>query len=89
VRSRWVRALLVITAGVTTDPVLADGLAAAVARHGMRLVGPNSPRPGQRRSRGALAGNVRTGCGSGQVGVAAQPGGVMSTVLSRRATRPT
>lgn len=36
-----IRALLVISSGVTTEPDLRDRLLAAVRRHGMRLVGPN------------------------------------------------
>jgi len=36
-----VRSLLVITAGLTSDPALRDRLLAAVRRHGMRMVGPN------------------------------------------------
>ena len=39
--SRGTKALVVVTAGITEHPELADGLRAAVVRHGMRLVGPN------------------------------------------------
>lgn len=38
---RGVRALVVISAGITADPQLRDQLLAAARRHGMRIVGPN------------------------------------------------
>ncbi|HEX7658330.1 MAG TPA: GNAT family N-acetyltransferase [Pseudonocardiaceae bacterium] len=38
---RGVRALVVITAGITGVPELRDGLREAVRRHGMRVLGPN------------------------------------------------
>lgn len=38
---RGVRALVVISSGITGEPELRDRLLAAVRHHGMRLVGPN------------------------------------------------
>ncbi|WP_222853533.1 bifunctional GNAT family N-acetyltransferase/acetate--CoA ligase family protein [Fodinicola acaciae] len=39
--ARGVRALVVLTSGITAQPELADRLKAAVGRYGMRMVGPN------------------------------------------------
>lgn len=81
-----VRALLVITSGVSTNPALAAGLADAVDRHGMRVIGPNcigtiNTDPAVRLQ--ATFGRAAT---PGVVGLAAQSGGVaiaLTTVLDR------
>ncbi|MFC4944915.1 GNAT family N-acetyltransferase [Pseudonocardia sp. GCM10023141] len=71
-----VRALLVITAGVTTDPDIAARLAAVLDRYGMRMVGPNcvgliNTDPAV-RLQATFGGPAR----AGTVGLAAQSGGV-------------
>ncbi|WP_086824071.1 bifunctional GNAT family N-acetyltransferase/acetate--CoA ligase family protein [Allokutzneria sp. NRRL B-24872] len=81
---RGVKALLVVTAGITDDPELAKGLRAAVVEHGMRLVGPNclgviNTDPGS-----ALhAAFSRSPDPAGEVGVVTQSGGVGIAVLER------
>ncbi|HEY0639492.1 MAG TPA: GNAT family N-acetyltransferase [Pseudonocardiaceae bacterium] len=77
-----VRALLVITAGLTGDLRLSDGLLAAVRRHGMRLVGPNclglvNTDPAVRLD----ATFARGPAPAGRVGVVTQSGGVGIALL--------
>ena len=78
---RGVRALLVITAGVTADPGLAAELARTVRRHGMRLVGPNCV--GLINTDPVVRLQATFGprpAEPGIVGVAAQSGGVLLAV---------
>ncbi|HWO66998.1 MAG TPA: GNAT family N-acetyltransferase [Umezawaea sp.] len=81
---RGVKALVVITAGVTEHPELARGLMAAVREHGMRVVGPNclgvsTGEPGV--SMNATFARTRTKAGG--VGVVTQSGGIAIAVVER------
>ncbi|HEX6345918.1 GNAT family N-acetyltransferase [Umezawaea sp.] len=81
---RGVKALVVITAGVTEHPELANGLAAAVREHGMRIVGPNclggsTGEPGVRMD-ATFARNKTT---AGDIGVVTQSGGIAIAVVER------
>ncbi|HEX6345210.1 GNAT family N-acetyltransferase [Umezawaea sp.] len=81
---RGVKALVVITAGVTEHPELARGLADAVREHGMRVVGPNclgvsTGEPGV--SLDATFARTRTTAGG--VGVVTQSGGIAIAVVER------
>ncbi|SHF69730.1 bifunctional acetate--CoA ligase family protein/GNAT family N-acetyltransferase [Streptoalloteichus hindustanus] len=83
---RGVRALVVITAGLTQRGDLADGLLAAVRRHGMRLVGPNclgvvNTDPLVRMS----ATFARGPAPAGRVGVVTQSGGMGIALLDQLA----
>lgn len=79
---RGVRALLVITAGVTTDPERAGALAAAIERHGMRMVGPNCLGLVDTDPCVALQATFGRPVTAGEVGVAAQSGGVVIAVTA-------
>jgi acyl-CoA synthetase (NDP forming)/GNAT superfamily N-acetyltransferase len=81
---RGVRALVVITAGLTGDAELAGGLLAAVRRHGMRLVGPNclgviNTDPDVRLNATFARGPVP----AGRIGVVTQSGGVGIALLEQ------
>jgi acyl-CoA synthetase (NDP forming)/GNAT superfamily N-acetyltransferase len=79
-----VRALLVISAGITDRPELAERTIQAVRRHGMRLVGPNCL--GVLNSDPAVALNATFARGMprrGSVGMVTQSGGVGIAVLDR------
>ncbi|MFB9905385.1 bifunctional acetate--CoA ligase family protein/GNAT family N-acetyltransferase [Allokutzneria oryzae] len=81
---RGVRALVVVTAGITEQPELADALRTAVVRHGMRLVGPNclgvvNTDPAV----GLHAGFARPPDPAGDIGVVTQSGGVGIALLDR------
>ncbi|MEO6085679.1 MAG: GNAT family N-acetyltransferase, partial [Umezawaea sp.] len=81
---RGVKALVVITSGVSDAPHLADGLMAAVRRYGMRLVGPNclgvsTSDPDVRMD--ATFARARTEAGG--IGVVTQSGGIAVAVLER------
>ncbi|MCS7484739.1 GNAT family N-acetyltransferase [Umezawaea endophytica] len=81
---RGVKALVVITAGVTEHPELARGLMTAVCEHGMRVVGPNclgvsSGEPGVSMN----ATFARTRTNTGDVGVVTQSGGIAIAVVER------
>jgi acyl-CoA synthetase (NDP forming)/GNAT superfamily N-acetyltransferase len=81
---RGVRALAVITAGLTGDAELAGGLLAAVRRHGMRLVGPNclgviNTDPDVRLNATFARGPVP----AGRIGVVTQSGGVGIALLEQ------
>ncbi|MBP2471837.1 acyl-CoA synthetase (NDP forming)/RimJ/RimL family protein N-acetyltransferase [Crossiella equi] len=83
---RGTRAVLVLTAGITEDPALATALRAAVAEHGLRLVGPNclglaNTDPAV-RLQAHFAGRSWP---PGPVGVVAQSGGVAIAVADRLA----
>ncbi len=78
------RTLVVVTAGVTGHPAVADGLLTAVRRWGMRLVGPNclgvvNSDPDVRLDATFSA----AGIPEGDVGIATQSGGVGITLLER------
>jgi acyl-CoA synthetase (NDP forming)/GNAT superfamily N-acetyltransferase len=78
---RGVKALVVITAGVSGEPDLVDGLMGAVRKHGMRMVGPNclgvsTSEPGVRMD--ATFALDRTAIGD--VGVVTQSGGIAIAV---------
>ncbi|WP_338051570.1 GNAT family N-acetyltransferase [Pseudonocardia acidicola] len=77
-----VRALLVITSGISCDPVLAGGLTAAVERYGMRLVGPNCLGLVNTDPRVRLQATFCRDATAGPVGVAAQSGGVVIAILA-------
>ncbi|SDM35783.1 bifunctional acetate--CoA ligase family protein/GNAT family N-acetyltransferase [Allokutzneria albata] len=82
--NRGVKALVVVTAGITEHPELADGLRAAVVKHGMRLVGPNCLGVINTDPAAALhAGFSRPPVPAGDVGVVTQSGGVGIAVLER------
>jgi succinyl-CoA synthetase alpha subunit len=74
-------ALLVITAGVTTDPVLGDGLA-AVACHGVRMVGPNCLGLVNANPAVRLPATFGPAATAGHVGVAAQSGGAAIALIA-------
>jgi acyl-CoA synthetase (NDP forming)/GNAT superfamily N-acetyltransferase len=79
-----VRALVVVTAGITDRPAIAEGLIAAVRRWGMRLLGPNclgvvNSDPAVRLDATFSA----AGIPEGGVGVATQSGGVGIALLER------
>ena len=81
---RGVKALVVITAGITDHPDLARGLLAAVRDHGMRVVGPNclgvsTGEPGV--SMDATFARDRTT--AGDIGVVTQSGGIAIAVVER------
>lgn len=81
---RGVKALVVITSGVTDDPDLVDGLMNAVRTHGMRLVGPNclgvsTGEPGVRMD----ATFARDQTIAGDIGVVTQSGGIAIAVLEQ------
>ena len=81
---RGVKALVVITSGVTGDPDLVDGLMNAVRAHGMRLVGPNclgvsTGEPGVRMD----ATFARDRTFAGDIGVVTQSGGIAIAVLEQ------
>ncbi len=73
---RGIRALLVLTSGISGDPQVRAGLTAALTRYGMRLVGPNclgliNADPGV-----ALQATFGVAGVPGRVGLAVQSGGV-------------
>ncbi|MET0234297.1 MAG: GNAT family N-acetyltransferase [Kibdelosporangium sp.] len=77
-----VRALLVISSGLSTDPVLAKQLLDTVREHGMRMVGPNCL--GVVNSEPAVqldASFARGGLTMGEVGVVTQSGGIAIALL--------
>jgi acyl-CoA synthetase (NDP forming)/GNAT superfamily N-acetyltransferase len=81
-----VRALLVISAGLTGESELSDGLLAAARRHGMRLVGPNclgvvNTEPGVRLNATFARGTAP----AGRVGVVTQSGGIGIALLEQLA----
>ncbi|HEY4418397.1 MAG TPA: GNAT family N-acetyltransferase, partial [Pseudonocardia sp.] len=83
---RGIRALLVLTAGVTRDRELAGGLAAALIRHGMRMAGPNCLGLSNTDPAVRLQATFGPQVTTGEVGVAAQSGGVaiaLTTELDR------
>lgn len=77
-----VRALLVITSGVSSDPTLAAGLWAAVERYDMRLVGPNCL--GVVNTDPAVRMDASFGVDAlpGPIGVVTQSGGVAISLLA-------
>jgi len=79
---RGVRALLVITAGITSDPGHAAALASAVERYGMRMVGPNCLGLVDTDPAVALQATFGRPVTAGEVGVAAQSGGVVIAVTA-------
>ena len=83
---RGVKALVVITAGVTGRPELVDGLLGAVRRHGLRLVGPNclgvvNTAPDVRLSATFARGRPP----AGRIGVVTQSGGMAIALLDQLA----
>ncbi|CAM01739.1 GNAT family N-acetyltransferase [Saccharopolyspora erythraea] len=79
---KGVRALVVVSAGVTSDPVLAHGLVDAVRRWGMRLVGPNCLGVINTDPDVRLDATFTSGCApAGDVGVITQSGGVGIALL--------
>lgn len=81
---RNVRALVVITAGLTGDATLAEGLLAAARRHGMRLIGPNclgviNTEPDVRLNATFARGPAPVG----RIGVVTQSGGVGIALLEQ------
>lgn len=81
---RGVRALLVLSAGISTDPVLAAGLDAAVRRYGLRVVGPNCL--GLVNTAAGLQAGFGPAAEPGAVGVVAQSGGVLIAVTGALAS---
>jgi acyl-CoA synthetase (NDP forming)/GNAT superfamily N-acetyltransferase len=78
---RGVRALVVITSGLSDDPALVEGLMDAVHAHGVRLVGPNclgvsTSAPDVRMD----ATFTRTRAAAGDVGLVTQSGGIAIAV---------
>ncbi|WNV87445.1 GNAT family N-acetyltransferase [Umezawaea sp. Da 62-37] len=76
-----VKALVVITSGLSDDPELVEGLMRAVHAHGMRLVGPNclgvsTSAPDVRMD----ATFTRTRAAAGDVGLITQSGGIAIAV---------
>ncbi|WNV84801.1 GNAT family N-acetyltransferase [Umezawaea sp. Da 62-37] len=76
-----VKALVVITSGLSDDPGLVEGLMGAVREHGMRLVGPNclgvsTSAPEVRMD----ATFTRTRAAAGDVGLITQSGGIAIAV---------
>jgi len=83
---RGVRALVVITAGLTGRPELVDGLLAAIRRYGMRLVGPNCL--GIVNTDGLVRLSATFARGrppAGRVGVVTQSGGMAIALLDQLA----
>ncbi|HET8643822.1 MAG TPA: GNAT family N-acetyltransferase, partial [Pseudonocardiaceae bacterium] len=83
---RGVKALVVITAGLTGQPELVDGLLGAVRRHGLRLVGPNclgvvNTAPDVRLSATFARGRPP----AGRIGVVTQSGGMAIALLDQLA----
>jgi acyl-CoA synthetase (NDP forming) len=81
-----VRALLVITAGVTDDALLAGRLADTVARHGLRMVGPNCLGLVNTDPAVRLQASFAAPLSAGPIGLAVQSGGVLialATALDR------
>ncbi|MCP2261234.1 Acyl-CoA synthetase (NDP forming) [Streptoalloteichus tenebrarius] len=79
-----VRALVVISAGITQRQDLADGLLAAVRRHGMRLVGPNCLGVVNTEASVRLAATFSGGeVPAGRVGVVTQSGGMGIALLDQ------
>ncbi|WP_246155496.1 acetate--CoA ligase family protein [Saccharopolyspora hirsuta] len=81
---RGVRALVVVTAGITGQPAIAEGLVTAVRRWGMRLLGPNclgvvNSDPAVRLDATFSA----AGIPEDGVGIATQSGGVGIALLER------
>ncbi|MGD9527136.1 GNAT family N-acetyltransferase [Pseudonocardia sp.] len=80
--ARGIRALVVISSGLSADPELAGGLLDAVDRHGLRMIGPNclgiaNHDPAVRLDAGfAAPGNAAPG----DVGVVSQSGGMTIAV---------
>jgi acyl-CoA synthetase (NDP forming)/GNAT superfamily N-acetyltransferase len=79
-----VRALLVISSGLSTDPALAQRLLKVVREYGMRMVGPNclgvvNTEPAVRLD----ASFARGGAVEGGVGVVTQSGGIAIAVLEQ------
>lgn len=84
---RGVRALVVITAGLTGNAELANGLLEAARRHGMRIVGPNCLGVINTASSVRLnASFARPPVPSGRIGVVTQSGGVGISLLEQFAT---
>jgi acyl-CoA synthetase (NDP forming) len=79
---RGVRALLVITAGISGSPALAGRLTAALGRHGMRTVGPNCLGLVNTDPHVAVQATFGHPVAGGQVGVAAQSGGVVIAITA-------
>ncbi len=73
---RGTRSLLVITSGVSSDPRLRAELTSAVARFGMRLVGPNCIGVVNTDAAVRLQATFGTPGSPGHVGLAVQSGGV-------------
>lgn len=83
---RGVRALVVITAGVTGRPELVDGLLAAIREYGMRLVGPNCLGIVNTDERVRLSATFARGLPpAGRIGVVTQSGGMAIALLDQLA----
>ncbi|MET9022484.1 GNAT family N-acetyltransferase [Actinopolymorpha sp. NPDC004070] len=81
---RGVRALVVITSGVTDHPELADALRAAVRKYGMRMVGPNCLGVINTAEDVRLNATFARGpAPAGRVGVVTQSGGVGIALLEQ------
>ncbi|GAA5162205.1 bifunctional GNAT family N-acetyltransferase/acetate--CoA ligase family protein [Pseudonocardia eucalypti] len=79
---RGVRALLVVTSGVSTDSAASARLVDAARRYGMRIVGPNSLGVLNTDPQVRLRATFGRGGTAGEVGVAAQSGGVVIGLTS-------
>ena len=83
---RGIRGLLVITSGVSTDPLLRQELQAALSQYGMRLIGPNCVGLVNTDPAVRLQATFGTAGRPGHVGLAVQSGGVavaLTTALNR------
>jgi acyl-CoA synthetase (NDP forming)/GNAT superfamily N-acetyltransferase len=84
---RGVRALVVITAGVTGRPELMDGLLAAIRKYGMRLVGPNCLGIVNTDEQVRLSATFARGLPpAGRIGLVTQSGGMAIALLDQLAT---
>jgi acyl-CoA synthetase (NDP forming) len=70
-----VRALLVVSSGVSSDPALAAALVEVLGCYGMRLVGPNCLGLVNTDPDARLQATFAAACRPGQVGIATQSGG--------------
>jgi acyl-CoA synthetase (NDP forming)/GNAT superfamily N-acetyltransferase len=77
---RGIPAVVVISSGITDRPAVATALAEAVARYGIRLVGPNCIGIANTDLEVALSANFLRRVPAGSVGVATQSGGVAVAV---------
>ncbi len=71
-----VRALLVISSGLSADPVLAEGLVDAVRRYDMRMVGPNCVGVSNTDATVRMDATFAGPAPAGHVGLVTQSGGV-------------